>query len=536
MRMRRLISGLWLPGLLIAASAGIVGCPADTDEPEEVLDGSTLWARRAGGLRDDRGEAVAAFAEGGGIAAGQFGGTGVFGEGEPGEETLFAQGLRDIYVARYAADGGLEWAKRAGGTGEEFATAVAAMPDGSFYLTGYFEETAVFGEGDPMRTVLTSVGGFDGVVARYNANGTLAWARRFGGEGADQAMAVAPLSDGGCLVAGAFTGTITVQGATSNTVIPEPYGGLDILVIRYDSLGRPIWSRRAGGAGDDVAHAIATMSDDSYYLAGVFTDVAGFGGSGSSLSILNAYGYDEEDEATHDNMDAFVARYTREGALRWVRGAGGPGTDAAYDLGVTAEGRCLIAGSFENTAYFGLGYALSQDVRSEGGSDLFAAQYNDLGDFRWVASGGGPQDDIGSSVVAFEDGSCAVGGAFSGRGTFYSTRRSDPVTWDSAGESDAILLYVNAQGYVAWSHRVGGLRADGCTALARVAGDRFLATGYFSSQATFPVIPPGDEEPTETEDGVPLPTETIRLTARGETDAFVAGFLPPPTEGEEAEN
>src|SRR5262249_13935536 len=66
----------------------------------------------------------------------------------------------DIFVAALRDDGTLAFARRAGGAGADRGTAVAAFPDGSFVVTGFFTGTAVFGEDGfmPNPTTLQSAG------------------------------------------------------------------------------------------------------------------------------------------------------------------------------------------------------------------------------------------------------------------------------------------------------------------------------------------------------------------------------------------
>jgi len=73
------------------------------------------------------------------------------------------------------------WAKRAGGSENDKGYAIPVLPDGSSLVTGGFQDTAILGEGETNATSLTSAGGYDIFIAKYNADGTLAWAKRAGG-------------------------------------------------------------------------------------------------------------------------------------------------------------------------------------------------------------------------------------------------------------------------------------------------------------------------------------------------------------------
>ena len=75
-----------------------------------------------------------------------------------------------------------------GGTGTDYGYGVAVDGSGNVYTTGYFEGTVDFGAGD-----VTSAGGRDGFVTKYNAAGVHQWTTTFGGTALACAVANAVL-------------------------------------------------------------------------------------------------------------------------------------------------------------------------------------------------------------------------------------------------------------------------------------------------------------------------------------------------------
>ena len=67
----------------------------------------------------------------------------------------------------------ITFAKQAGGTGFDVGSDIATLSDGSSIMTGYFEGTAVFGQGDLNQTSLVSTGGSEIFIAKYDADGRL---------------------------------------------------------------------------------------------------------------------------------------------------------------------------------------------------------------------------------------------------------------------------------------------------------------------------------------------------------------------------
>ncbi len=150
--------------------------------------GMLKWAKPAGGQGDDAGLAVAACAGGGALVTGLFEGRATFSAPETGVTTLESAGGSDIFIARYEATGGLEWARRGWCGRRRGGRHRRRRPDqprggaagGPAIVTGRFSGRADFGLGEPGAVELVSAGGSDVFVARYDANGDLEWARRAG--------------------------------------------------------------------------------------------------------------------------------------------------------------------------------------------------------------------------------------------------------------------------------------------------------------------------------------------------------------------
>jgi hypothetical protein len=135
--------------------------------------GALSWVRKAGGAGSHVGESASALPDGSCLFAGMFYGSATFGAGEPTQTTFTSASPAgvDVFVARYTADGGLAWARRAGGIGTDIAAGVGAFPDESLVVVGSFEDAATFGPGDPLETTLTAAGATDAFIARFNADG-----------------------------------------------------------------------------------------------------------------------------------------------------------------------------------------------------------------------------------------------------------------------------------------------------------------------------------------------------------------------------
>jgi hypothetical protein len=140
-----------------------------------------------------------------------------FGADEANETKLIHSGTdRNLFLARYDANGALAWAKRAGGNEATVGNVIASLADGTSVVTGRFTGMSTFGPGETGETTLTSGGDNDMFLARYAASGELQWATRAGGESTASGGGVVFLSDGSIVVAGRFAGKATFHGGTAN--------------------------------------------------------------------------------------------------------------------------------------------------------------------------------------------------------------------------------------------------------------------------------------------------------------------------------
>ena len=192
---------------------------------------------------------------------------------------------------------------------------VAAFPDGSSVVTGLFRYTMIFGE-----TVLMTPGpsnASDVFVARYNADGSVAWAKRAGGGGTDLGAAITAFPDGSCVVTGFFEGTAVFGAGESNAT--RTYIGWRFRRLRR-ALPMPMGRLRGpsahGGASQDVGWAIAALADGSSVVTGRFQSAAAFGAGESNETLLTAVGFRRVRCALQREWDARLGEERRRNGRR----------------------------------------------------------------------------------------------------------------------------------------------------------------------------------------------------------------------------
>ena len=184
------------------------------------------------------------------------------------------------------------------------------------------------------------------------------WERTFGGPREDKLYALAPMADGGALVAGSTRGRGTSR--------------FDGWVLRLDAAGRPLWQRRDGGGDTEQLYGAVATADGGAFVAG-HTRSAGAGES-----------------------DLWLQRLGADGARMWERTLGGPENDRVRALAAGAAGGVVAAG-FTGSA-------------GAGGRDLWVVALDGAGAVRWERRFGGPDDDMAYAVAADGAGGAVVAG------------------------------------------------------------------------------------------------------------------------------
>jgi hypothetical protein len=326
---------------------------------------------------------------------------------------------------------------------------VRTDPQGNFVAAGYFSGNNVLFDGGTNSAVTqSSLGGRDGMVARYNRQGNLAWLARFAGAGDDEALGLAVDKFGYTYITGYFTGTMNVFTLTPSPTTLVSAGGTDMFVAKIHPNGQLVWAFRMGSTGNDRAEGIDIAPDNNFYVAGSFIGNTAIGGLFGTIVPLSSRG----------NFDAFLAKFSGLASLYWTIQAGGTGNDFGYGVAADRSGGGFLMGSYEGSALFNsnLGALSPINKTAVGGSDGFILGVSITGNLDWVASMGGTFNENVRDVAPDPRGTglVAVGG-FTGTATFGSLG-----TLSSTGFYDAFAVRLSNTGNFEWVKKAGSFGQD----------------------------------------------------------------------------
>lgn len=131
-------------------------------------------------------------------------------------------GGRDAVLTRLSgAAGTTVWASTFGGTGDDNFRALSVDAAGNIFVAGDFSDALT------LDAALTSNGGKDALVAKFDANGTPLWSRGYGGASNDNGNAVTLSNDGMMYATGHYR-----ERTTFGTVALSAAEGADIFLMR----------------------------------------------------------------------------------------------------------------------------------------------------------------------------------------------------------------------------------------------------------------------------------------------------------------
>ncbi|MDM0115177.1 SBBP repeat-containing protein [Variovorax sp. J22R133] len=349
------------------------------------------------------------------------------------------------------------------------ALAVATDPSGNVVIGGHTE--GVFNA--PENRV-----GIDPFIAKYSAGGSLLWVRQVFDHGAlsgEYAIrGVATDSAGNIYGVGDTVGAL--PGNTSA-------GGRDIIVVKYDPAGNPLWQRQFGSdANNDSGNAIAVDASGSAFVVG---------NSGGQLP----------GQAPNQGLDFYIAKLDTNGNLLWIRQSGtSSGTsDSANGVTLDAAGNAYMTGR--------VGHNYGSSPRRNLNTDAYVAKYDTSGNQVWFSRVAGEHHDEGFAIAAAADGN-----------SIYLTGQTNSnfdlpgypsLDFLCCGHDDAFVVRLDGNGAIQWATNLSSVTQPGPTYFRdETRGITTNATGsaVFVTGFTLGVMP-GD-------------------TSRGAQDIFVARYEP----------
>jgi hypothetical protein len=449
---------------------------------------SQNWANQIGGTSIDQATSVAVDAVGNSYITGFFSNSINFSDGS----LIASSGGKDIFIAKYNASGVLDWVKGIGGSGDDEGKDIAVDNSGNIYVLGNFANVVDF---DPSANLAlkTAQGSSDVFIAKFNNNGTLAQVNSIQGTGADFGENIDLDDSGNFYISGSFSGSLDFESTLSSDNLSATLNTNAAFFAKYSINSIFAWSKKIESP---VLLAFTDMAatPNGVFLCGYYRDTTDFnpnagifklapaGNNDAFLAKYNANGSlvwanavkgidNEAIEGIHVNIegnvlvtghyfnsidlepnnntffvtssgqrDLFFAQYSSNGAFRWGKTLGSPDDDFGYAITTDNQRRIFLAGTFQDLMNVNPNSGKVTNIDNlGGGTDVFYARYDSIGNFEWVQTAGGNNGELIADIYANNILEIYVAGWFqSGIGFF-----NNSVLFNSNGDRDALIAKVN---------------------------------------------------------------------------------------------
>jgi hypothetical protein len=211
-------------------------------------------------------------------------------------------------------------------------------------------------------------------------------------------------------------------------------GDKDVVLAKYDSTGRRLWTRVLGASDTAEGASMAVGADGSVTIAGVMT-----GALGGTVD--------------KGGKDGFVTKYNASGTELWTHRLGGLYDDSVDAVTMGSDGTIYVAGRTKG----GLG------VTHGGGSDAFVRAINPNGATKWTRQFGDGDEERATALAIADDGSLLVASVENGEGMLRKLSVADGVSapiWEHSlgalDEGSINAIHADASGiYVTGAGRAG---------------------------------------------------------------------------------
>jgi hypothetical protein len=405
---------------------------------------------------------------------------------------------QDFFIAKFNKDGVAQWATRAGGPLVDNGRAIKADASGNVYVAGiirggagaipitmysYNSAPVAGGEiGLSAYGILYSDALGDIGIVKYNTNGVVLWATKFGANDASR-------------IDECFS-SMTVD-ANGNLYIAGVY---NVHMSLYNYSTAPV----AAGAVGLVRYGIVPYN----------------GAPGASGSAI------------------FIAKISPNGVVLWATCVNGTASsvEKAYGLAVDGSGNVYLTGAYSTGCIIYsyasapvtdvlIGVSTYATIAASGATDALLVKYNSSGVAQWATSIASSLSDQGTAVATDGSGNVYVTGFYSGATTIKNFTRvttgavvmTSYGTLANSGSTDCFIVKYNTNGITQSAATISGSGEDAGTAITVDSNDSVYVAGFFEGTTT---IREFSAAPTVAGGAVQL-SDYGTITSAGGRDAFI---------------
>jgi len=358
------------------------------------LNGNYVWAKSFGGIggnanADGIGD-IEIDGSGNVHAIGLFTGEVDFNPGVGTHNLLSISGTRsDFFILKLDSSGNFAWAKSLGIGGPPYGGTLSLDNDGNVYAAGIFFGSVDFDPGDGT-ALITAAKSMDTFIVKLDSLGNYRWANTYGGADSsaneDWIFSIANDAAGNVYATGFFSGTVDFERGLGVSNLTASGNSNDIFILKLNSSGGHLWSKKYGNSGSDGAWSIATDSGGNVYVTGGFTGAVSFKEGINSITLTSS----------SNSQDTFILKLDSSGNCLWAKSLSGTGSDTGIAITLDRTGNVYTTGIFSNEVDFNPAEGTA-NILSKGDADIFIFKLDSSGNaplVAIVATGSAPNSKV----------------------------------------------------------------------------------------------------------------------------------------------
>ncbi len=428
------------------------------------------WAKSIGSDRVDRVSCIGADKSGNFYIAGDVSDTVDFDPGAgvlliPPYNTLPTSTTNDGYLAKYNADGNLQWAFHLGNQNDDRINDIKLDDHGNIYVTGYFSG---FMDADPgpgtfyLNAFLSNMGV---CIIKYDSSGHFVWGKAISGGVTIEGSGIAIDKSGNVIVTGYFSGSAYDFDPGPGVSTLSSAGSFDCFVLKLDTAGNYLWAKRMGGTGDDRGNAVAVDQNNAVLTTGQYSGTVDID---PGSNVFNLTG--------NNSSNTYIQKLDAAGNFIWAKSFNSTQYVTGISLVTGMQSEIYITGIFQGTVDFDPGTGVN-NLTSPANSTCYIVKLGTSGTFKWSRQFiGGP--NLPKHIEYDPQTAIFVTGLWSGTvdfdpGPLTQSRNS------SAGSTDIFIEKLDTAGNYLWLTTPGQSLADAGTDIAVNSKGNIFAAGLF---------------------------------------------------------
>ncbi|MDZ4665155.1 MAG: SBBP repeat-containing protein [Bacteroidota bacterium] len=296
-----------------------------------------------------------------------------------------SNGMNDCFIAKFDLNGQAKWITYFGGSQSDFSYAITIDSKSNIIIGGTSLSSTIHTTAQSFQQNL--VGAVDAFIARFNKKGQLKFSTFYGGSNAEDIHDVTTDVDGNIIgVGGSFSNNLSTSAGCFQ---PSSNGGMEVYVIKLDSIGNRLFSTYIGGSGTDDSFGACADIQKNIYLTGHTTSNDFYKTAISHQTLIAG------------NNDNYCLKLTPTGALVWSTIYGGSSFDLNVHCKIDANNNIYSLINSQSNDFPMLGTA--NFTVYNGSNEIVVTKINSNGQLIWSSYKGGSGGEISGDFVLFDN-------------------------------------------------------------------------------------------------------------------------------------